>query len=192
MSMVGWILGREYRGSPLILADLWDRMDTGCSEGPQHLTHDRRRLGSACSGWDPPFPTENGSSRSSRSTELILGSSWRGEGTQTINGEIPIRATWPVLSLGLMINGSRETPGGNGSPKGNSWLALPVTAAKRHQVNKGTGGNKKSQAKQNLLGAEAPLEKLLKQPLGKISGGKTKAMLCWFVWCVNIQKKFQN
>lgn len=77
MSMVGWILGTEYSGSPVILVDLWEMMDTGCSKGPQHLTHDRRRLGSAFSGWDPAFLAE---SRSSRITTLILGSSWSGKG----------------------------------------------------------------------------------------------------------------
>lgn len=49
-------------------------------------------------------------------------------------------------SLTWILERHRETPAGSGAPrsagKGNSWLALPATASKRHRVNKRT--NKKN------------------------------------------------
>lgn len=137
-------------------------------------------------------------SASSGITALIPGSSWRGEGAEPINGEIPIRATWPVLSLGLIIN---LDPGA--APGDSGWERCPSERWERQflagiasdsfQETPGQQKNelKKSQAKQNLLGAEAPPGKLLEQLLWEICVEKMKVILCWLVWCLNIPKKFK-
>lgn len=80
MSMVGCTLGIEEAGSLLILVYREEMMETGCSEGPQHRTHDRRRgsrLGRSCSVKELGMDT-----RSRRNTVLIfIRASWSGQRT---------------------------------------------------------------------------------------------------------------
>ena len=70
--MVGWTLGTEKAGSLLILVYREEMMETGCSEGPQHRTHERRRDSRRGRPFSSTAPTLAVATRSRRNTVLIF------------------------------------------------------------------------------------------------------------------------
>lgn len=150
------------------------------------------------SGWDPVFPVE---SRSSGITVLILGSGWRGEGAQTINGEIPIRATWPVLSLGLIINlDPGVAPGDSGWERclSESWkrrflAGIACDSCQETPSQQKNGGKIKKNPKPNKTCWEQELhwESSWSNPYGRFLGERQEwCSVGWFG--VSISQKIKN
>lgn len=70
--MVGWTLGTEKAGSLLILVYREEMMEMGCSEGPQHRTHERRRASRRGKPFSSAAPMLLVATRSRRNTALIF------------------------------------------------------------------------------------------------------------------------